>query len=47
MEKSVVNPNYRKQLDQLAETLMADRREKLVQEAGQLVLFEVTKNDAN
>lgn len=35
-----VSPEYNQRLQDLAETLMADRREKASAELGQLALFE-------
>lgn len=35
-----VNEQYQKQLDDLAETLMATRREQLAEPIGQLSLFD-------
>lgn len=46
MEKSYISPEYQKQLDDLAETLMATRREQLILPVGQLALFEVEHGKA-
>lgn len=35
-----VSEHYQRQLDDLAETLMADRREQVAQSVGQLALFD-------
>lgn len=40
-----VSPEYNQRLQDLAETLMADRRQKVATEAGQLALFEMVQGD--